>query len=108
MRVNIMKKILVAICLMCSTSVASRAAEVVVAAASDLGFAVKEIITDFERETGNKVRLSLGSSGTFAAQILNSAPFDVFLSADIAYPQDSVTSLSVTQKELKLIRFRMD
>jgi molybdate transport system substrate-binding protein len=108
MRVNIMKKILVAICLICCTSLPSRAAEVVVAAASDLGFAVKEIITDFERETGNKVRLSLGSSGTFAAQILNSAPFDVFLSADIAYPQDSVTSLSVTQKELKLIRFRMD
>jgi molybdate transport system substrate-binding protein len=88
MRVNIMKKILVAICLMCSASLPSRAAEVVVAAASDLGFAVKEIITDFERETGNKVRLSLGSSGTFAAQISNGAPFDVFLSADIAYPQD--------------------
>jgi molybdate transport system substrate-binding protein len=83
-----MKKILVAICLICCTSLPSRAAEVVVAAASDLGFAVKEIITDFERETGNKVRLSLGSSGTFAAQISNGAPFDVFLSADIAYPQD--------------------
>jgi len=67
MRVSFMKKILFAICLMCFTSLRSRAAEVVVAAASDLGFAVKEIITEFERETGNKVRLSLGSSGTFAA-----------------------------------------
>src|SRR5207248_2089719 len=38
--------------------------------------------------TGNKVRLSLGSSGTFATQISNGAPFDVFLSADIAYAQD--------------------
>jgi len=84
----IMKKILVAIGLMCSASLPLRAAEVVVAAASDLGFAVKEIITDFERETGNKVRLSLGSSGTFAAQISNGAPFDVFLSADVAYPQE--------------------
>src|SRR5215813_8517642 len=83
-----MKRIFVAICLMCSASLPSRAAEVVVAAASDLGFAVKAIITDFERETGNKVRLSLGSSGTFAAQISNGAPFDVFLSADVAYPQD--------------------
>src|SRR5215475_4036153 len=83
-----MKKILFVICLMCSTSLPSQAAEVVVAAASDLGFAVKEIITDFERTTGNKVRLSLGSSGTFATQISNGAPFDVFLSADIAYPQE--------------------
>src|SRR5215475_5301787 len=83
-----MKKVVLVICLMCSASLPSQAAEVVVAAASDLGIAVKEIITDFERETGNKVRLSLGSSGTFAAQISNGAPFDVFLSADVAYPQD--------------------
>src|SRR5499426_448037 len=88
MGAEFMKTIFLAICLMCSASLPSRAAEVVVAAASDLGFAIKEIITDFERETGNKVRLSLGSSGTFAAQISNGAPFDVFLSADIAYPQD--------------------
>src|SRR5262245_30546953 len=88
MRMTLMKKVVVVICLLCSASLPSQAAEVVVAAASDLGFAVKEIITDFERETGNKVRLSLGSSGTFAAQISNGAPFDVFLSADVAYPQD--------------------
>jgi len=56
MRANIMKKILIAMFLMCSTSLPSRAAEVVVAAASDLGFAVKEIITEFELETGNKGR----------------------------------------------------
>jgi molybdate transport system substrate-binding protein len=83
-----MKKIVVAVCLVCFASLPLRAAEVVVAAASDLGFAVKEIITDFERETGNKVRLSLGSSGTFATQISNGAPFDVFLSADVSYPQE--------------------
>jgi len=83
-----MNKIGVAICLICFAAIPVRAAEVVVAAASDLGFAVKEIITDFEKQTGNKVRLSLGSSGTFAAQISNGAPFDVFLSADVAYPQD--------------------
>src|SRR5215472_12693213 len=88
MEAEFMKRIFVAICLMCSASLPSRAAEVVVAAASDLGFAVKEIIVDFERTTGNKVRLSLGSSGTFDAQISNGAPFDVFLSADITYPQE--------------------
>src|SRR5205085_7630875 len=31
--------------------------------------------------------ISFGSSGTFFAQLLNHAPFDVFLSADVTYPQ---------------------
>src|SRR5262245_48062658 len=66
----------------------SYAAEVTVAAASDLSFALRDIIADFERTTGNKVRLTLGSSGTFATQMSNGAPFDVFLSADIGYPQE--------------------
>jgi len=83
-----MKKICLAIFLIFLATVPAHAAEVLVAAASDLGFAVKEIIGTFEAQTGNKVRLSLGSSGTFAAQISNGAPFDVFLSADIAYPRE--------------------
>jgi molybdate transport system substrate-binding protein len=63
-------------------------AEVInVAAASDLNYPIKEIIQQFERETGHKVRLSLGSSGNFYAQVLNGAPFDVFLSADVSYPK---------------------
>jgi len=63
------------------------AEDINVAAASDLNFAVKEIIQQFEHETGNKVRLTLGSSGNFYAQIANGAPFDVFLSADVNYPK---------------------
>src|SRR6266849_1271204 len=64
-----------------------RAASINVAAASDLSFAVQEMIGAFEHETGNQVHLTLGSSGNFYAQILNGAPFDVFLSADIDYPK---------------------
>lgn len=63
------------------------AAEVTVAAASDLNIAIKEIIAGFEKSTGNKVRLTLGSSGNFYAQISNGAPFEVFLSADVNYPR---------------------
>jgi molybdate transport system substrate-binding protein len=64
------------------------ATEIVVAAASDLSAAVKEIISDFEKQTGHTVKLSLGSSGTFHAQITSGAPFDVFLSADVNYVRD--------------------
>jgi molybdate transport system substrate-binding protein len=60
---------------------------VTVAAASDLSYAMNEITANFEKETGCKVRLSLGSSGNFLTQIENGAPFDIFFSADIAYPK---------------------
>ncbi|MBI2150784.1 MAG: molybdate ABC transporter substrate-binding protein [Acidobacteria bacterium] len=61
------------------------AEDINVAAASDLNFAIKEIIPEFERDTGHKVRFTLGSSGSFYAQIVNGAPFDVFLSADLDF-----------------------
>ncbi len=60
---------------------------VTVAAASDLTFAMNEIVANFEKATGCTVRLSLGSSGNFLTQIENGAPFDVFFSADEAYPK---------------------
>jgi molybdate transport system substrate-binding protein len=59
--------------------------EVLVAAASDLSFPIKEIIAEFQRKTGHTVKLTLGSSGNFQAQITNGAPFDVYLSADVDY-----------------------
>jgi molybdate transport system substrate-binding protein len=65
----------------------AQAAEIRVAAASDLSFAIKEIISNFEQTTGNKILLTLGSSGNFYAQIQNGAPFQVFLSADAEYPK---------------------
>jgi len=60
---------------------------VTVAAASDLTYAMNEIAANFQKATGCTVRLSLGSSGNFLTQIENGAPFDVFFSADISYPQ---------------------
>lgn len=63
------------------------AEEVTIAAASDLNFAFKELIAEYEKTTGNHVKLSLGSSGNFYAQIQNGAPFDLYFSADIGYPK---------------------
>lgn len=61
--------------------------ELTVAAASDLQYALKDVAARFERETGNTVKLTFGSSGNFYSQIANGAPFDVFLSADSEYPK---------------------
>lgn len=56
-----------------------------VAAASDLQFALDEIVTRFQRDTGIAPRVTYGSSGNFTRQIEQGAPFELFLSADEAY-----------------------
>jgi molybdate transport system substrate-binding protein len=66
---------------------AAQAGEIALAAAADLNFAFKEIVAEFEKKTGHTVKLSLGSSGSFFAQISNGAPFDLYFSADISYPK---------------------
>lgn len=53
-----------------------------VAAAADLKFALEEVAARFERDTGNKLRLVFGSSGNFKTQLLQGAPFHMFMSAD--------------------------
>ena len=52
------------------------------AAASDLKFAIEEVALQFEKETGQQLRLVFGSSGNFYSQILQGAPFHLFMSAD--------------------------
>lgn len=60
----------------------------VVAAASDLQFAVEEIAAAFTEETGMRVRLAMGSTGNFARQIREGAPFEIFMAADEQFIQD--------------------
>lgn len=53
-----------------------------VAAASDLKFALEAVAAQFQQQTGQSVRLVFGSSGHFKTQILQGAPFHLFMSAD--------------------------
>ncbi len=63
-----------------------------VAAAADLKFALDEIIGSLANQQPNlRVEVIYGSSGTIHAQLRQRAPYDLFLSADIAYPQDLVS-----------------
>lgn len=67
-----------------------------VAAASDLQFALDEIAARFERDTGIAPRVTYGSSGNFTRQIEQGAPFELFLSADEAYV-DRLAARGLTQ-----------
>ncbi|PPC85130.1 MAG: molybdate ABC transporter substrate-binding protein [Hyphomicrobium sp.] len=73
-----------ALCAFGSTIVFAADDAPLVAAASNLQFAMPAIVKAYETETGKTVKVTFGSSGQFATQIANGAPFDVFLSADEA------------------------
>lgn len=61
----------------------ARAAEApVIAAAANLAFVLPEIAAAFERATGRRVKLAFGASGSLARQIVQGAPYELFLSAD--------------------------
>jgi molybdate transport system substrate-binding protein len=59
-----------------------------IAAAADLRYALEEVMAEYqELEPDVSVQATYGSSGTFFAQIQHRAPFDLFLSADVSYPE---------------------
>jgi len=70
-----------------TSAIEARAGEITVAAAADLTFVFKEVGARFQNETGNSIKLSFGSSGNFFSQIENGAPYDMFFSADVAFPK---------------------
>lgn len=59
---------------------------VTVAVASNFASAAADVSAAFTEETGVPVRLSQGSTGKLYAQVLNGAPYDVFLAADTERP----------------------
>jgi molybdate transport system substrate-binding protein len=63
-----------------------------IAAASDLQFAFADLAAQYEKQSGAKLAITYGSSGNFFAQIQNGAPFDLFFSADVAYPQKLIAA----------------
>jgi molybdate transport system substrate-binding protein len=59
-----------------------------VAAASDLQFALKDLAAQLQTAHPEfAVEIVFGSSGNLYAQLTNTAPFDMFLSADMSYPR---------------------
>ena len=57
------------------------------AVASNFASVIDDIAAGFEHDSGHGLSISLGSTGKHFAQILNGAPFDVFLAADAERPE---------------------
>jgi molybdate transport system substrate-binding protein len=88
---------------------ASAAHRVRVAAAADLKFALDELVTKYRASHPSvEVAVTYGSSGNFFQQLSNKAPYDLFLSADAAYPRKLVEAgLAVKGSEFLYARGRI-
>jgi molybdate transport system substrate-binding protein len=80
-----------------------------VAAAADLKFALDEVVTTYRATHPNvEIVVTYGSSGNFFSQLSHQAPYDLFLSADAAYPLRLVEAgLAVKGSEFHYARGRV-
>ena len=58
-----------------------------IAVASNFQATAREIAAEFTKATQIPIRISAGSTGKLYAQIVNGAPYDLFLAADAARPK---------------------
>lgn len=80
-----MKKIVLGLALLCSSIFAGT---INIAVAANVSYAINDLIAEFNKTNPDtKVQVTLGSSGKFTTQIQNGAPFDIFMSADMKFPQ---------------------
>ena len=98
------KKITTLLAMTCLTlllATAAHAEKITIAAAADLKFAMDEIVAGFKNShPDNEVDVIYGSSGKFQTQIKEGAPYDLYFSADIAYPQE-LAKLGLAASEAK-------
>jgi len=86
-------------------SMTAQAQIVKIAAAADLRYALDEVVKAYKKNnSGATIEVIYGSSGNAFTQISNGAPYDIFFSADIIYPQKLKESgLTLTDPKLYAI-----
>lgn len=63
-----------------------------IAAAADLQPVLPPILVQFAAQTGIRPEASYKASATLATAIINGAPFDLFLAADLSFPQKVIAA----------------
>ena len=92
---------LIVVAFLAGAAGAAQEALIRIAAASDLKFALDEVLRQFTaRHPAVRVEPTYGSSGNFHAQLRQRAPFDVYLSADMEYARDLVARGIGSERDL--------
>jgi molybdate transport system substrate-binding protein len=80
-----MKKLFLGLVLLYSSMLAGT---INIAVAANVSYAIEELIKEFNKTNPDtKIQVTLGSSGKLVAQIKNGAPFNIFMSANMDFPQ---------------------
>lgn len=82
---------LISFVLLFAVPVNALAERATIAVASNFNGAMAALVDSFEQITEHEIVVSYGSSGRLYAQIINGAPYDLFLSADEAKPSALIT-----------------
>ncbi len=82
-----LRRSIMLLCLFLLSHTGNSQERILIAAASDLKFAMDSIITVFKKNHNAVVDVTYGSSGKLFQQISNGAPFQIFFSADTEYPE---------------------
>ncbi len=77
----------IALCALTACSEKKISETLIIAVASNFAPTLKDIIGLYESETGNLVKVSIGSTSKLYAQIRNGAPYDIFFAADNKHPR---------------------
>lgn len=80
-------KIILVLFLLLNVSLSVVAQTIRVAVAADAQFVAQALKKSFEKKNHVNIEIIIGSSGKLTAQIEQGAPYDIFLSADMKYPE---------------------
>src|SRR5205809_4351735 len=62
-------------------------AKITVAVAANMQYTMEALEAEFNKTDKTEIAVVLGASGKLTQQIMQSAPFDIFISADTAFPE---------------------
>jgi molybdate transport system substrate-binding protein len=73
-----------------------------IALAANVSYAIDDLKKEFKKSNPNtEVRVTLGSSGKLTAQIKNGAPYQIFMSANMKYPEALYTDkIAITKPKV--------
>ncbi|HEY2743884.1 MAG TPA: molybdate ABC transporter substrate-binding protein [Polyangia bacterium] len=78
-----------------------------IAAASDLAVAFKELGIAFEKQSGERLVFTFGSTGLLEKQIAEGAPFDLFAAANVSYADQAIAAGACATDKTEYARGRL-